>query len=324
MTFAVNLNAPMSDENGRRAIAASQAAMRQRRSASARERALIEALATRFAADPVAPRPPLDRAYADAMAAVAAAYSADPDVQTLYADAVMNTMAWDYWQKDGSLKPEAAPHSTALEARDRPASRSCRRASLLRPSRGGVADAGTGGGQRRSPRATDAGRRSHRPHAGAHLPARRPLRRRGRGQRARHRRRRGLPGAVPGAGALSGELLPAQPALPVGSGDARRTQRRGDRRGAPGGGEGAAPPRRRAGLDRRFPRDAVARLRALRPVAGDADRAEAAGHRAVRHGHLALRARRWRSSARDDARARQGGAGGARPRSWSTTRSRRR
>ena len=28
----------------------------------------------------------------------------DPDVQTLYADAVMNTMPWDYWQKDGSAE----------------------------------------------------------------------------------------------------------------------------------------------------------------------------------------------------------------------------
>ena len=80
MTFAVNLNAPMPEENGRRAIAASQAAMRKRRSASARERALIEALATRFADDPVAPRPPLDRAYANAMAAVAAKLL--PQIQT--------------------------------------------------------------------------------------------------------------------------------------------------------------------------------------------------------------------------------------------------
>jgi pimeloyl-ACP methyl ester carboxylesterase len=39
----------------------------------------------------------------------------DPDVQTLYADAVMNTMPWDYWRKDGSAKPVTSRILTALE-----------------------------------------------------------------------------------------------------------------------------------------------------------------------------------------------------------------
>ena len=43
------------------------------------------------------------------MARVAAGLSATiPNVQTLYADAVMNTMPWDYWQKDGAPKPATA------------------------------------------------------------------------------------------------------------------------------------------------------------------------------------------------------------------------
>lgn len=82
---------------------------------SLKERALIDALATRFASDGAAPRAPLDRAYADAMTKVAGAFPDDADVQTLYADAVMNTMAWDYWQKDGTLKREAEPIRRALE-----------------------------------------------------------------------------------------------------------------------------------------------------------------------------------------------------------------
>jgi hypothetical protein len=49
------------------------------------------------------------------MAVVAATYPDDADAQTLYADARMNTMAWDYWQKDGALKPEAASIAAALE-----------------------------------------------------------------------------------------------------------------------------------------------------------------------------------------------------------------
>jgi tetratricopeptide (TPR) repeat protein len=115
LTLGPNLNAPMSPENGRAAYAAIQAARRHAGRASARERALIDALATRFAADAAAPRPPLERAYADAMARVAANHPQDADVQTLYADAVMNTMPWDYWQKDGAPQAETAVISAVLE-----------------------------------------------------------------------------------------------------------------------------------------------------------------------------------------------------------------
>jgi tetratricopeptide (TPR) repeat protein len=116
MTLAPNLNAPMTPEQARSAWRAVEAARRSLTGASARERALIEALATRFAADPAAPRIPLDRAYAAAMATVAAAYPGDPDVQTLYADAVMNTMPWDYWDKDGLPKHQTATVAAVLEA----------------------------------------------------------------------------------------------------------------------------------------------------------------------------------------------------------------
>jgi len=115
MTLAVNLNAPMPEENARLARDAANTAMRKRGSASLREQGLIEALATRFSADPRAARPPLDRAYASAMSRVAARYPDDADVQVFSVDAVMNTMAWDYWLKDGAFKPDAVPLKSALE-----------------------------------------------------------------------------------------------------------------------------------------------------------------------------------------------------------------
>jgi tetratricopeptide (TPR) repeat protein len=115
LTLAPNLNAPMTLPNARLARAASQRALRMRAKAGDVERALIEALARRFAANPAAPRPALERAYADAMTAVAAAHPDDPNVQTLYADAVMNTMPWDYWQKDGAPKPATATLMRTLE-----------------------------------------------------------------------------------------------------------------------------------------------------------------------------------------------------------------
>jgi len=77
---------------------------------------LIDALAKRYAAAPNADRAPLDRAYAEAMRGVASKYPADPDVQTFFADAVMNTMPWDYWLKDGSPKPDTAVILAAVDA----------------------------------------------------------------------------------------------------------------------------------------------------------------------------------------------------------------
>ncbi|MPY88913.1 MAG: hypothetical protein GEU99_13415 [Luteitalea sp.] len=115
MALAPNLNAPLTDENARLAHQAVKAARSALDGASPRERALVKALATRFASDPSVPRVSLDRAYAAVMARVAAAYPRDPDVQTFYADAVMNTMPWDYWHEDGSPKAETATLMTALE-----------------------------------------------------------------------------------------------------------------------------------------------------------------------------------------------------------------
>jgi len=116
MALAPNLNAPMSADNGRLAYQAVQAAKGNAGPASRREQMLIEALAVRFAADPPSDRAALDKAYAVAMARVAEAFPQDPDVQTFYADAVMNTMPWDYWQKDGSPKAETVTLLAALES----------------------------------------------------------------------------------------------------------------------------------------------------------------------------------------------------------------
>jgi tetratricopeptide (TPR) repeat protein len=116
LALGPNLNAPMTKENGRQAFAAIRRAQERMRGSSAREQALIEALATRYAADGAGERPALDRSYAAAMETVAARFADDPDVATLYADAQMNTMPWDYWQKDGSPKPATARVLAKLES----------------------------------------------------------------------------------------------------------------------------------------------------------------------------------------------------------------
>ena len=110
-----NLNAPMTQENGRQAYAAIRQARALSGRATPREQALIEALSLRYAADGKGDRAALDRAYTGAMQKAAGRFEDDPDVQTLFADAQMNTMPWDYWQKDGTAKPETARILTALE-----------------------------------------------------------------------------------------------------------------------------------------------------------------------------------------------------------------
>jgi tetratricopeptide (TPR) repeat protein len=65
------------------------------------EQDLIAALAQRYSADPAADRVALNQAWADAMQQVAADHPDDPQVQVLYADAMMNLQPWDYWEPDG-------------------------------------------------------------------------------------------------------------------------------------------------------------------------------------------------------------------------------
>ena len=115
LAFGPNLNAPMTQDNGRQAYAAIQQAVAGVARVTPRERALIEALSRRYAADGKGDRAALDRAYATAMRAAAERFGDDADVQTLFADAQMNTMPWDYWQKDGAAKPETALVLDALE-----------------------------------------------------------------------------------------------------------------------------------------------------------------------------------------------------------------
>jgi tetratricopeptide (TPR) repeat protein len=69
------------------------------------ESAFIDALALRYAADPKAPRPPLDSAYARAMRELTRQFPGDDDAAVLYAAAVMNLSPWLYWNTDMTPRP---------------------------------------------------------------------------------------------------------------------------------------------------------------------------------------------------------------------------
>ncbi len=113
--LGANINKPMDDADVPVAWAAVQNARRTAASATSKEHALIDALAVRYSEQPVKDRAPLDLAYADAMRTVARAYPNDLDVQTLFAEALMDTMPWNYYEKDGSPKPATLEVVAALE-----------------------------------------------------------------------------------------------------------------------------------------------------------------------------------------------------------------
>lgn len=98
----ININDPaMSAVRNRQAYAAAQEALRRKDGATPVERALIEAVAQRYAFPPPKDRRPLDEAYASAMEKVWLEFTDDPDVGALYAESLMNLQPWKYWTKSG-------------------------------------------------------------------------------------------------------------------------------------------------------------------------------------------------------------------------------
>ncbi len=115
LVLGPNINAKMDAGDNPRAYAAVQQALALADSGGARERALIEAIAARYEKGASEDRSVLDKAYAKAMGAVARRFPDDPDVGSLYAEALMDTTPWDYWEADGSPKPVTKTILTTLE-----------------------------------------------------------------------------------------------------------------------------------------------------------------------------------------------------------------
>ena len=84
--------------------------------ASPVERALIGALAKRYANPQPEDRSGLDRAYADAMREVWKKYPKDPDVGALFAEAMMNLRPWDQWTPEGKPQPGTDEITATLDA----------------------------------------------------------------------------------------------------------------------------------------------------------------------------------------------------------------
>ena len=81
-----------------------------------KEQDWIRALDARYDGQSDTSRDPLDRAWADALAVMAERYPDDTTVASVYAEALMNTMPWDYWGPNGEAKPDTQAVIASLEA----------------------------------------------------------------------------------------------------------------------------------------------------------------------------------------------------------------
>jgi tetratricopeptide (TPR) repeat protein len=105
----------MSAQARQNAFVALQKAVALSDGVNQREQDYIKALSARYNGDVDSPRKPLDLAWADAMGDLAAQYPDDMNAASIYAEALMNTMPWNYWSDDGIAKPETSAVIASLE-----------------------------------------------------------------------------------------------------------------------------------------------------------------------------------------------------------------
>jgi tetratricopeptide (TPR) repeat protein len=116
LVLGPHINAQMDPADNPRAYEALQRALAISDRGGEREAAYIEALARRYAPEAPQDRAALDLDYAQAMGALAARFPDDPDAASLYAEALMDTMPWDYWESDGTPRPATRTLLATLES----------------------------------------------------------------------------------------------------------------------------------------------------------------------------------------------------------------
>ena len=109
-----NINLPMQASANQRAWEAAQRALALKAAASPEERALIEALALRYAREAPADRSALDRAFADSMLDAAGRFPGNDTIAAVAAEAEMDTRPWDYWESDRRTPKGRIAEATAL------------------------------------------------------------------------------------------------------------------------------------------------------------------------------------------------------------------
>ena len=115
-TLGPNINDPLPLEERKIKINIAIAKAKQLASTSTlKEQALIEALSTRYSENLTDDIAELNMNYMLAMAKVVKKFPEDANIQILYAASVMNTVPWNYWDKDGNPSPNIKEAKAALE-----------------------------------------------------------------------------------------------------------------------------------------------------------------------------------------------------------------
>lgn len=115
LVLGPNINLSMQADAVAPAAALAKQALARAGNARPADRALIEALALRYADPAPEDRKPLDVAYADAMAKVLHDFPDDDDAATLYAEALMDLTPWAYWTSEGQQTEHTPRILGALE-----------------------------------------------------------------------------------------------------------------------------------------------------------------------------------------------------------------
>ncbi len=111
-----NINDPQpDDERKQKYNEAMSHAKRLAVNATPKEQALIEALNARYSKDLTKDVAELNMEYMKAMTNVVKQFPEDANIQILYAASVMNTVRWNYWDKEGNPSPNIKEAKEALE-----------------------------------------------------------------------------------------------------------------------------------------------------------------------------------------------------------------
>tara|TARA_R100001369_G_scaffold20091_2_gene36847 strand:- start:32516 stop:34246 length:1731 start_codon:yes stop_codon:yes gene_type:complete len=111
-----NINDPFpDDERKKAAYNAIQKALKNMANSTPKEKALIKALSKRYDENLTMDLAELNLGYMNAMKSVKDKYPEDPEILVLYADAVMNTMPWNYWDNSGNPAPNTLEAKIAIE-----------------------------------------------------------------------------------------------------------------------------------------------------------------------------------------------------------------
>jgi tetratricopeptide (TPR) repeat protein len=114
LVLGPNINATMNPDDEAKAHDLVQKAASLKKSVTPRERDYIDALAARYTGK-AEERQKADRAFADAMRALAKKYPRDLDAATIFAEALIDLRPWNYWTRDGVPQEGTGEVVTTLE-----------------------------------------------------------------------------------------------------------------------------------------------------------------------------------------------------------------